>query len=449
MAMRIIVAAGPDAGHAAVVEQLCVVIGRGDRADFRVTDPTVSQFHVEVSLVPDGVYLLDRKSTNGVRVGGVRIERGTVPMSCPVSIGKTVIRIEAAHPLPASQIHVTSFVGLIGQSPPMLELYRQLDRLARTDLSVMILGETGCGKEEVARALHERGPRAKGPFAVLDCAALPASLAHSTLFGHEKGAFTNATERRIGKLEAAHGGTLFIDEIGDLPLELQPTLLRVLERREIQRVGSHLTQPIDVRIICATWKDLYAMVNNGTFREDLFYRLAGSTVRIPPLRERPQDVPLLVQHFLAQLARSKQPIARSIAPDALAELGTRDYRGNVRELKATVERLAKLADGPVISSDDLRFDRMLAVERARNTAMQPDGPDEPPEPQQVAPAPHVPLEPFKDAKRTAIDDFERRYLQRLLERSGRNLSKAAALAGLERHNLRELLRKHGLYPPKE
>jgi DNA-binding NtrC family response regulator len=343
---------------------------------------------------------------------------------------------------PAEESTETSFGGLIGQSTVMRDLYSLLARLARNDLSVVMQGATGTGKEEAARALQTRSRRSSGPFVVLDCTAIPPTLAPSILFGHEKGAFTGATERRSGVFESANDGVLFIDEVGELPLDLQPLLLRVLENREVVPVGATRPRRVNVRVISATWRDLRAMVNKGTFREDLYYRLAQAALWMPSLDERRDDIPLLVQHFLARLPR-EVPAARSASPEALAMLAARSFPGNVRELRNTVERMALLADGPVVTAADLRFERMLATVRT-NT------PPAAVSPYALAASDEMILnEPFKEAKRTIVDEFEHGYLVQLLERAQRNLTRAALLAGLERHNLRDLLKKHGLYAAKE
>jgi DNA-binding NtrC family response regulator len=319
----------------------------------------------------------------------------------------------------------------------MRTLFDLLARLARTSLSVLVEGETGTGKELAARALHAASPQAQGPFVVLDCTAIPATLAESVLFGHEKGAFTGARDARPGFFEAADGGTVFLDEVGELSAELQPKLLRVLERREVVRVGATRARAVAFRVVAATWRDLRALVNQGRFREDLYHRLAQARVAIPPLRQRPDDVPLLVERFLAAREKGTEG-ARAIAPDALADLVRRPFPGNVRELRNLVDRVAGLAAGPVITPADLAFERMLlgdgdrapaSVTPAGRTSVLPPAGDE--------------LMPFKDAKRTVIDEFERAYLEQLLARNG-SIIKLAAVARVERHYLGALLRKHGL-----
>jgi DNA-binding NtrC family response regulator len=322
----------------------------------------------------------------------------------------------------------------------MRALYLVLERLARTDLSVLLEGDTGTGTELAARALHDASPRNGRPFVALDCTAIPATLAESVLFGHEKGAFTGATARRAGVFESVAGGTVFLDEIGELPLDLQPKLLRVLERREVVPVGATHPVTVDLRVIAASWRDLRAMVNAERFRQDVYHRIAQARVRLPALSERRDDIRPLVMHILATLPFAT-PAARAISDEALEMLALRPYPGNVRELKYSVERLAMLADGPVITASDLAFDRRLEAERLRT-----DLTEAPPAASSRPASPDAsPIEPYKDAKRTLIEDFEREYLERLLARTGMNISQAARLAGIERPSLRELLKRHGLH----
>ena len=411
-----------------------VVIGRSAACDIHINDPTASSFHAEIAACPGGVLVRDLSSLNGTLYRGARLESAVVPPGALLQLGSTVVRIDLESPVETPAEQQAVFGRLIAASRTMRELFSLLARLARTDLALLVEGPTGTGKELVARAVHQQSTHAQGPFVVLDCTAVPASLAESVIFGHERGAFTGADARRPGVFEAAADGTLFIDEIGELPLELQPKLLRALEQREVVRVGGARPIPIRARIISATWRDLRARVNQKLFREDLYFRLAQSRVAIPPLAKRPEDIPVLIQHFLDNLPASTVA-ARRIAPDALKELCRREFPGNVRELRHTVERAAMLAEGEVIAGSDLAFERMLMGERTRT---QPAAATAPP-----AADGNLPL--FKEAKRTLIDEFESDYLQRLLTRTGRNLSRASALAGIERHHLRDLLRKHGLY----
>lgn len=434
-ALRVTVVTGPDVGKSYTIDETCVVVGRSKRADVCLSDPTVSEFHIELSYVHPGIRFQDLKSKNGVLVAGVLVERGSAFPGSLLTLGKTTLQVEVAEPLQVPVSNASMFGRLLGGSQAMRELYARMAKLAPTDLSILIQGETGTGKELAARALHEASLRGHGPFRVLDCATLQDSLANDRLFGHEKGSFTDAKEAQPGIFEEADGGTLFIDEIGDLPRQLQPLLLRVLQEREVVRIGSHKARSINVRIVCATLKDLRMMVNSGTFREDLYYRIAGATITMPSLAQRREDIGLLVHHFLARLP-SRTNAARAITDEALAELSRIEIRGNVRELQQLTEQLAMLAQGSVITLDDVLAERLQTAEQKRKDA------------QDETSAPPIeggPIAPFKHAKREAVDDFERSYLKKLLAYAGNNLTYAAAIAGLERHSLRALLKKHGLY----
>ncbi|MBI5534800.1 MAG: sigma 54-dependent Fis family transcriptional regulator [Deltaproteobacteria bacterium] len=435
-AVRVTVVAGPDAGQTISCAGPQSIVGRSPTADARLGDPTTSSFHAELSAEAGGVRVRDLQSLNGTFYQGARIESAVVPPGSLLQCGSSTLRVEL-DAVTAEQTHaLVSFGELRGTSLVMRELFTLMTRLASTDLSLLIEGPTGTGKELAARALHESSSHAHAPFVVLDCTAIPSSLAESTLFGHERGAFTGATERRPGVFEAAADGTVFLDEVGELAAELQPKLLRVLEQRQVVRVGG--TQPVAVRarILSATLRDLRAAVNQGRFREDLYFRLAQARLCLPPLGDRPEDIALLVHHFLSRLPATAR-CARSISEQALRELCTREFPGNVRELRHTVERAAALAESDVIAAGDLAFERMLMGERQRSSSVATEAAQPDATPQDLV--------PFKEAKRTLIDEFERGYLDRLLTRAGRNLSRASALAGVERHHLRDLLRKHGLW----
>ena len=438
--VRVTVVAGPATGGAASGRKIAV--GRSRVADLVLADGTVSEFHLELSAHEGGVEVKDLDSWNGTYFAGARVHRAVIPSGGTLSIGESTLRVdlttEAEKPRPARD----SFRSLLGKSTAMRELFALLERLAPTDLSVFIEGPTGSGKELVARALHEESARSKEQLVVLDCAALPASVAESVLFGHAQGAFTGAIAAREGVFEAAHGGTVFLDEVGELPLDLQPKLLRVLERREVVRVGENKPRPAAVRVVTATWRDLRRMVNQGQFRDDLYYRLAQARVVIPSLAERREDIEILVNEFLRRLPR-KVSAARSISQEALSELASRQYPGNVRELKNTVERAAYMCDGPVIRPQDLAFERLL--ERGHT----PIGAEANAEAEELSDeiAPES-VHDFKGAKRTAVDDFEQHYLQKLMTKTNGNITTAASLAGIERHYLRSLLKKHGLRSPE-
>jgi two-component system NtrC family response regulator len=308
--------------------------------------------------------------------------------------------------------------GIIGVSPPMLGVRDAIHRVCDVPVTVIIEGESGTGKELVARAIHYSGNRRHGPFVAVHCAALPESLVESELFGHERGAFTGADSTRIGRFEAAHGGTLFLDEISTLPMPVQVKLLRVLEERTVTRLGSNLPRPIDIRLVVATNEDLDAKVRRHEFREDLLYRIRGFPIRLPPLRERREDIPLLADHFLRAAAASHGHSVRSFDDDARRELARRAWPGNVRELWHLVENLVLTVDGDVIRLRDLPE---ASGRRAEG------GPSD----ERVD---------FKEAMRL----FERQLLDRAIRRAGGVKARAARELGLDAAQMKYLVRKHGL-----
>lgn len=311
----------------------------------------------------------------------------------------------------------------MAHSPVMKTLFDELEILSKTDLSVLLTGETGTGKEEAARGLHAHSRRAREPFVVCDCTSLPMTLAESLLFGHERGVFTGADKRHTGLFESANKGTIFIDEVGELPIGIQAKLLRVLDRQEFTRLGSSALTHVDVRIISATHRDLAKEVKEGRFRQDLFYRLAETTVRIPPLRERVQDIPILVKKLLSSFQNNFE-----VSAAAYSSLAKHPWPGNVRELRNVVKRAAHCATTASIDVADVRID--------------------PYENSDGKPLPVNWEEPFISAKKKVIDRFEAKYLSALISRC-KNLAHAARQAGIERHHLRILLKKHGLYRRKE
>jgi transcriptional regulator with GAF, ATPase, and Fis domain len=340
----------------------------------------------------------------------------------------------------------------------MREIFATLEKVAPSELTVMITGETGTGKELVARAIHNASSRRNRPFVVLDCGSIPKDLIESTLFGHEKGSFTGAVGQHRGCFEQATGGTIFLDEIGELDIGLQPKLLRVLEQREIKRVGGDKTIKVDVRVLAATNRDLRAEVNGGNFREDLYFRLSVVLIENPPLRDRRDDIPQLAQHFLREVA-SRRGLNLSFSQDAMAALVSHGWPGNVRELRNVVERAAALSDGPVISRSDLVFGReqgpsmlvahdllQTGARAAQEAAARLAGTSLPASqgPAIFDAALLTPGLGFKEAKQTVVDAFERAYLDALLKRNEGNITRSAQEAGLTRYHLRELLKRHGL-----
>jgi DNA-binding NtrC family response regulator len=306
----------------------------------------------------------------------------------------------------------------------MREIFATLLDVAGTDLTLLIEGETGTGKEALAEAVHQASPRKERPFVVVDCTTIPRDLAESELFGHKKGAFTGAVADRKGTFEQAHGGTVFIDEVADLPAELQPKLLRALERRQFRPVGGDRTVDVDVRVIAATNRSLKTEVERGGFREDLYYRMAVVAVHVPPLRERAEDLPLLLEHFVAQSSGGKHQ-AR-IAPADLLRFVEYPWPGNVRELRNVTERAVALHKSPELDLTAFleEIARGLGETCARRDAST--------------------SLPFKEAKSQVVDAFERAYLTDLIQRAGGNVSQAAREARLDRHHLKDLLKKHGI-----
>ena len=339
---------------------------------------------------------------------------------------------------------------LFTASPSMGAIVDRLEELAPSEASVLIEGETGTGKELVAEAIHEHSRRAAGPYMVVDCAAVPGELIESELFGHARGAFTGAVADRAGAFEAAGGGTLFIDELGELPLELQPRLLRVLEKREVRRVGTNTPRAVDVRVVAATNRDLWREVSEGRFREDLYFRLAVVKLKLPPLRERPEDVVLLAQRFLAEL-----PEPLTLPDEARAQLLAHPWPGNVRELRNTIDRGAALSDRVFRLPED--FGQSIALDGwdgaapgsgvGLEAAPEEDASEVAPLASHPAGALTRPLwegRSFKEAREAVLEDFERGYLTALLEAHGGNVSAAARAAGIHRNILHRMMARHGL-----
>jgi DNA-binding NtrC family response regulator len=409
------VVAGPDRGTKVALGTDSLRIGSAADVELVLHDATVSARHAEIQIGARGYLVRDLGSKNGVLLGSVRVERAPLVDGQRLRLGETVLVVRAlgrAHAVPLAR--PGSFGGLVAASVKMRAVVATLARLAESELTVLLEGETGTGKEVAAHALHQAGLRAGGPFVVFDCGAVPPGLVASELFGHEKGAFSGAHARRDGLFAEADGGTLFLDEIGELPLELQPVLLRAIETHATRRVGSVHEQRHDVRVVAATNRNLAEEVRGGRFRQDLFYRLGGARVRLPPLRERPEDVTVLASRFAAQAGLA-------LSPELLAVLGAYDWPGNVRELRNTIERAAA-AGGPLelgAAHQREASGRQLFVEGGR-------------------------LVPLTEARALAGDAFERAYLEEAIARAEGNLSRAAELAGVSRQMLTRLVAKHGL-----
>lgn len=408
------VVAGPDKGAEADFGKDTVQVGASKAADFVLSDPTVSRFHLKIDTDGDRFLLIDVGSTNGTYLGSHRIREAHLTEETTINLGNTTIRFAPLSEAARVQLPTRVRMGpLLGKSRGMRKVYSLIERVAGSSMPVIIEGETGTGKELVARCIHQHSPRGDAPFEVLDCGAVPENLVQSELFGHVRGAFTGAEYNRPGLFERSDGGTVFLDEVGELKLDLQPQLLRVLENNEIRRIGDNKGKPVDVRVVCATHRSLRKLVNQGLFREDLYFRLAGCKIALPPLRERCEDVPLLIEHFLQLYCeRSGQDAPVRLSEEMIASLSRRAWPGNVRELFASVHRLC------------------LGLEEAAGSE---EGLPEP-----TASSPNiVPLQQERER-------FERQYLRNLMARYPQDLNGAAEISGMHPKSLARLLRKYGI-----
>ncbi len=432
---RLVVVSGPDAGAEAVSEEGRATIGTADGTTLRLTDPTVSRFHVELEATVAGIAVRDLGSTNGTFLGAAQVREIVVRGAVELDVGRTRLRLmlgaeRAAIPTAAK----SSLGGLLGGSAAMRAIFDALERAAPTTAPVLVTGESGTGKELAARAVHATSPRAHQPFEVVDCGGLPPTLIESELFGHERGSFTGAASDWEGAFERADGGTIFLDELGELPLELQPKLLRVLGEHEIRRVGGKRVKRVDVRVVAATNRDLRREVNAGRFRADLFYRLAVIQVRMPPLRDRLDDLPLLVRGLLESIAKERG-LEAHIEPDQeLCEaLARHTWPGNVRELRNYLEQLLILRVPPPFAGE---------AREPGEAAREPPAPA----PSGAVAASFEGLDrlPLRTAKSELLERFERHYVERLLEQTGGNVAEAARRAGVDRVTLFRTIRRYGL-----
>lgn len=397
-----------------------VVVGREAGVQIMMDDPEVSALHCELRGVNEGILVRDLGSTNGTFIGALRIREVVVTTPVEILVGGSRIAIE-----PKSDKHKVElgfsekFGSLVGSSPKMRRVFSVLEKVSATPLSVLILGETGTGKEGVAKEIHEASDRKGKPFVVVDCGSIPPTLAESLLFGHEKGSFTGANERRKGALQEAHGGTLFLDELGELPIDLQPKLLRALSEKQIKRVGGSSFEPIDVRVLAATRRDLGAEMNAGRFRSDLFFRIAQVRVELPPLRERAGDLPTLIEDICKRVGKPEHSAA--VISWVESHMGSHDWPGNVRELVNVASVAATLADSPGAIDDVLTL--------TREPTESPRG--------EAATA-------FSEAKRASTAAFEREYFTSLSKRASGNVSEMARQSGMERHHVRAYLRKYSI-----
>jgi two-component system response regulator HydG len=413
---------GPDKGIKFVVDGSSpsrILMGKSPSCEIKLNDPAVSRRHASVYISRTRLRLTDLESTNGTFVNGIAMMDGYLDGGEFVRMGSTTFHVQHAETARIAKVSArTSFGRVTGASEAMRRLYPLCEKLAESDVPLVIEGETGTGKEVLAESIHEMSPRADGPFVVFDCVATPPNLLESILFGHEKGAFTGAVMSRPGVFERAHKGTLLIDEIGDLDLSLQPKLLRAIQNREVQRVGRAEVTKIDVRVIAATRRDLDREVQAGRFRDDLFFRLNVARIELPPLRQRKGDIALLAHHFWESLGGAGRPIPQEL----LQRFEDYPWPGNVRELYNTVAR--HLALGEFADMSHERSSDLLEAVSAHGPAAahEPDFLD------QVVGRGLI----LADARDMVVEEFERRYIEHTLLAHGGNVTRAAAASGVAR-----------------
>jgi transcriptional regulator with PAS, ATPase and Fis domain len=426
---KLLVISGPLQGREFFVNRDTYTIGSGDHNDLVIGDSTVSKRHCEIIVEESGYQIRDLDSTNGTMVQGVRVSSAHLAPGAEIQIGKSRIvfcPLQDSNDIPLSSKE--AFGKMLGRSIPMRRIFYLAETYSPSDATIMITGETGTGKEVLAEEIHNHSNRKNKPFIVIDCAAISKDFMESEIFGHVKGAFTGANSDRQGAFELADGGTVFLDEIGDLLPDLQPKLLRVLEKREIRRVGSNDLRKIDVRIISATNRNLANEVNENRFREDLYYRLSVVHLELPPLRRRKDDIPLIVKKFLTTL-HGDDALSQVADLDVTMDVLKRhEWPGNVRELRNLVELAFYSEKRPVDLSSFLSFGSLRAGRKPN------DEPD----------MSFTTDRPFKDAKNDLIEEFEKAYLNDLLARNRQNISQSAREAGIERAYLQRLIRKYGM-----
>jgi len=431
------VVSGPDAGRGVALERGTLLVGGSESNDLIISDPRVSRAHLELRLLEDGLEVRDLGSRNGTYQGTSRIRESVLQGTALLRVGDTELAVEPADEQVLVDTETECLGSMVGTAPAMRRLFGTVCSIAPTDVSVLIGGETGTGKELVAHEIHARSERRDGPMVVVDCGALPEGLVESELFGHRRGAFTGALSDRQGAFALADGGTIFLDEIGEMQVDLQPKLLRVLEQRQIRPVGDNQVRNVNVRVLAATSRDLSEEVKRGRFRSDLFYRLAVVRLQIPALRERLEDLPLLVKMIAEEAAGHEIAVPTGV----LDQLAAHHWPGNVRELRNVVCHAVALRP----ESSTLLLPQVLGINGATEAVQTPliryasmEG-----EASGVARF----GSDYREAKKQAVEDFEVRYLQGLLGKHKWNIASAAREAGVDRNYLYRLMKRHDIRRP--
>jgi len=423
---RLVVQGGPDAGKEVISDKERLRVGAHPASDLVLTeDRAASRNHFEIQYTERGYLLVDLNSTNGTFLDGRRIERAYLSASSTIVAGNSTLTFAPIdEEVQVEPDNEGQLGGMVGRSLKMRQIFGLIKKVAPMDVSVLVQGETGTGKELVARAIHENSSRKNGPLVVLDCGAIPPNLIESELFGHEKGAFTGAVSSRPGAFERANGGTIFLDELGELRVDLQPKLLRVLENREVRRVGGNEVSQVDVRVVAATNRDLQKEIQAGNFREDLFFRLSVIQIPLPPLRQRKEDIPYILKAGLADPEVVAKHGKKRFTAEALSVLSNYAWPGNVRELMNVLSHVLTFSEGEEIDTTSL-------PPRLQGQ-------------QKEAPLSFNEYRSFKDAKEEMLENFEREYIGKVLRRCEGNISRAARESGLHRKSIERLVKKYQL-----
>ena len=413
---------GPDEGKSFETEHESLAVGTAEGNDLVLSDGAVSGFHLSLRATEQGIEVRDEGSRNGTFLGAARLQRATVPPGSILQVGVTKLSVGVGDRAEVKLYQDDQLGGLRGRSAQMRRLMAQLFKASMSDAPILIVGESGTGKELIARAVHDLSKRDRKPFEVVDCASISPNLVASELFGHERGAFTGADRQHRGAFERANGGTIFLDEIGELPIELQPNLLGALERKRFRRVGGATDIDVDVRVVAATNRDLREEVNQGRFRLDLYYRLAVVRLDVPPLRERPDDIELLVEHFVRELGH-EEPLSELLPQGFMERMQMHRWPGNVRELRNVVE--ATLAMGELPPLDQF--------------GTPPEGIG-----RAVISLARVLQLPYKAARTAVVREFEKHFIEHWISEADGNVSLAARKARMDRSHLFSLLKRHEL-----